>query len=302
MKFITVFTPAYNRGYCLDRVYESLLKQTNQNFVWLIVDDGSSDNTKELVDAWINEKKLDIKYIHKQNGGMHTAHNTAYKNIDTELNICIDSDDFMPISAIQNIFENWQKVKDDEAIAGLIGLDETIDGNLIGSKFKNEFIPTTLIDFYYKQGGAGDKKLALRNKLTNAYPSYPEYPEERLVPLDTLYVLICRDYKLMPVNQVWCTVDYQQDGSSATIINQYFKSPKGFRYAREVSMKNTNIFKLKLRSAIHYNISTFIIGDLTKILNSPLRLLTLASLPVSFFLFLLLKFKKATLQLFTKLK
>ena len=105
MKFITVFTPAYNRAYCLARVYESLLKQTNQNFVWLIVDDGSTDNTKELVAGWVKEQKLVIKYIYKANGGMHTAHNAAYKNIDTELNVCIDSDDFMPISAIQNIFE-----------------------------------------------------------------------------------------------------------------------------------------------------------------------------------------------------
>jgi glycosyltransferase involved in cell wall biosynthesis len=286
-----VFTPAYNRAYCLARVYESLLKQINQNFVWLIVDDGSTDNTKELVAGWVNEQKLVIKYIYKANGGMHTAHNAAYKNIETELNVCIDSDDFMPISAIQNMFENWQKVKDDEAIAGLVGLDETIDGNLIGTKFKNEFIPTTLIDFYYTQGGAGDKKLVLRNKLTKAYPSYPEYPEERLVPLDTLYVLICRDYKLMPVNQIWCTVDYQQDGSSATIINQYFKSPKGFRYAREISMKYSNVFKLKLRNAIHYNISSFIIGDKLKIIFSPVPLFTILCAPLSYVCFLYLKNK-----------
>ena len=286
-----MFTPAYNRAYCLARVYESLLKQTNQNFIWLIVDDGSTDNTKELVAGWVNEQKLVIKYIYKANGGMHTAHNTAYKNIETELNVCIDSDDFMPISAIQNMFENWQKVKNDEAIAGLVGLDETIDGNLIGTKFKNEFIPTTLIDFYYTQGGAGDKKLVLRNKLTKAYPSYPEYPEERLVPLDTLYVLICRDYKLMPVNQIWCTVDYQQDGSSATIINQYFKSPKGFRYAREISMKYSNVFKLKLRNAIHYNISSFIIGDKLKIIFSPVPLFTILCAPLSYVCFLYLKNK-----------
>ena len=287
-----MFTPAYNRAYCLARVYESLLKQTNQNFIWLIVDDGSTDNTKELVAGWVNEQKLVIKYIYKANGGMHTAHNAAYKNIDTELNVCIDSDDFMPISAIQNMFENWQKVKNDEAIAGLVGLDETIDGNLIGSKFKNEFIPTTLIDFYYKQGGAGDKKLVLRNKLTKAYPSYPEYPEERLVPLDTLYVLICRDYKLMPVNQIWCTVDYQQDGSSATIINQYFKSPKGFRYAREISMKYSNVFKLKLRSALHYNVSTFILGDIYKIFHSPTPILTICLSPISYCLYLFLRIRK----------
>lgn len=292
MKFITVFTPAYNRAYCLHRVYESLIKQTNQNFVWLIVDDGSTDNTKALVQQWVQERKLDIRYIYKANGGMHTAHNTAYKNIDTELNVCIDSDDFMPVDAIQNIYENWKKIKNDDSIAGLVGLDESIDGQLIGTHFSKETTPTTLEEFYYKQGGSGDKKLVLRSKLTSAYPSYPEHTEERLVPLDTLYVLICRDYKLMPVNQIWCIVDYQPDGSSATIVRQYFKSPKGFRYAREINMKYSNSLKLKIRSAIHYNISTLIIGDKLKVLSSPLPLLTVLCFPLSYLLFLYLKNKR----------
>ena len=151
MKFITVFTPTFNRAYCLDRVYDSLLEQTNPNFTWLIIDDGSIDKTKDLVKQWINENKIDIKYIFKFNGGMHTAHNTAYKNITTELNICIDSDDFLPRSAIQNIYDNWQSVKYDQSIAGLMGLDESLDGKLIGSKFPYEFSPSSLSDFYYKQ-------------------------------------------------------------------------------------------------------------------------------------------------------
>jgi glycosyltransferase involved in cell wall biosynthesis len=293
VKFITVFTPAFNRAYCLHRVYESLLAQTNPNFTWLIVDDGSSDNTKELVQLWIAESKLDINYIFKKNGGMHTAHNTAYKNITTELNVCIDSDDFMPETAIQKIYGNWQSVKSDQTIAGLMGLDESLEGKLIGSQFPHEFLPSSLSDFYYKQGGTGDKKIVLRTILTTAYPSYPEWEEERLVPLDTLYVLICRDYKLVPVNQVFCIVDYQQDGSSATIINQYFKSAKGFRYSREVSMKYGGFVKLKVRSAIHYNISTFIIGDITKLFNSPDPLLTLSLTPFSYFFYLYLKFKRS---------
>lgn len=293
MKFITVFTPAYNRAYCLDRLYHSLLRQTNQNFRWLVVDDGSTDNTRELVSSWIADGKLDVEYIHKPNGGMHTAHNTAYANISTDLNVCIDSDDFMPDNVISSIYKEWKPFKNDNSIAGLIGLDESISGELIGVNFNKEYEPTTLLDYYHKQGGSGDKKLVLRSKLTMAYPAYPEYPEERLVPLDTLYTLICRDYKLIPVNKVWITVDYQVDGSSATIINQYFKSPKGFRYAREISMIYNNVFKLNLRSAIHYNISTFIIGDKYKILSSPKPVLTVLLSPLSFIFYLYLKRKNS---------
>lgn len=294
MKFITVFTPAFNRAYCLDRLYQSLLVQTNKNFTWLVVDDGSTDNTKELVNNWIDEQKLDIQYIFKENGGMHTAHNAAYNCIETELNVCIDSDDYMPPNAIESIYDNWLKVKENSEIAGLIGLDQSIEGELIGAKFINEFEPTTLADYYYRQGGKGDKKLVLRSSHTNAYPRYPEFSDERLVPLDSLYILICRDYKLVPVNEVWVIVDYQPDGSSATVINQYFKSPKGFRYSRIVHMKYAVSFLQKIRNAVHYNISNLILGDLKLIFKSPNPLLTILIAPISFALYIYLKRKNVS--------
>ena len=99
--YITIFTPAYNRAHTLHRTYESLLKQDCKDFVWLIVDDGSTDNTADLVKNWQSaDNGFEIRYIYKENGGMHTAHNTAYENIDTELNVCIDSDDCLADTVI----------------------------------------------------------------------------------------------------------------------------------------------------------------------------------------------------------
>ena len=96
---LTIFTPAYNRAYTLHKCYESLKRQTSKEFKWLILDDGSTDNTKELVEKWLKEDNIfDIRYIYQKNQGMHGAHNTAYENIDTELNVCMDSDDYMPVS------------------------------------------------------------------------------------------------------------------------------------------------------------------------------------------------------------
>ncbi len=93
MKTLTIFTPAYNRAHTIGRTYESLCRQTSRDFEWLVVDDGSSDNTAELVRGWIAEADFPIRYIRQENQGMHGAHNTAYANIHTELNVCIDSDD-----------------------------------------------------------------------------------------------------------------------------------------------------------------------------------------------------------------
>ena len=101
MKKLTVFTPTYNRAYVLNKCYESLKNQTVKDFVWLIIDDGSTDNTKELVENWIKENKIEIRYKYQENQGMHGAHNTAYKLISTELNTCIDSDDYMPNNEYQ---------------------------------------------------------------------------------------------------------------------------------------------------------------------------------------------------------
>ena len=109
MKTLTIFTPAYNRAHTIGRTYESLCRQTCKDFEWLIVDDGSSDNTRALVEGWIKENRIPIRYIYQQNQGMHGAHNTAYRNIETELNTCIDSDDYMPDDAVEKIITFWKR-------------------------------------------------------------------------------------------------------------------------------------------------------------------------------------------------
>ena len=183
--FLTVFTPAYNRAYTLPRTYESMKSQKNTDFIWLIVDDGSSDNTAELVKQWQAEDNgFEIRYIYKENGGMHTAHNTAYELIDTELNTCIDSDDALAPDAVQTIFEAWERVRD-KGYAGLLGLDAEFSGRVIGNGFPQGLTETTL-GGYYRSGGIGDKKLILRTNVVRQYPPYPTFEGERFVPLGTL--------------------------------------------------------------------------------------------------------------------
>jgi len=103
-KRITVFTPTYNRAYILNRLYESLKKQSSKSFLWLIIDDGSTDNTEELVNAWIRENIIEIRYYKQENGGKQRAHNKAVELCDTELFICVDSDDYLTENAIEGVF------------------------------------------------------------------------------------------------------------------------------------------------------------------------------------------------------
>lgn len=278
MKTLTVFTPAYNRAHTLPRTYESLLKQNNKDFIWLIVDDGSVDNTEELVKSWQGKDNgFEIRYIKKENGGMHTAHNTAYANIDTELNVCIDSDDCMAENGVEKILSKWAEVKD-KGYAGLIALDADMNtGNIIGKGFPQGMTETTLSD-YYAQGGFGDKKLVYRTDIINQYPEYPVFEGEKYVALAYKYRLIDQDYKLAVLDEVLCNVEYQPDGSTGTMWKQYLKYPQGFAFWRKVCMTYPESKKRLLIDNIHYVSSSILAKNKSFIKESPTKILTVLAI------------------------
>lgn len=279
---ITVFTPAYNRAHTLSRTYESLKKQKNKNFKWLVIDDGSTDNTQELVTSWKNNNQdFEIQYIYKENGGMHTAHNIAYRNIDTELNVCIDSDDCLAENAIDKILTFWDSHVHDH-YAGIIGLDADLEGNLIGKDFGD--IKETTLSGYYDKGGKGDKKLVYRTDVINKYPEYPVFEGEKYVGLNYKYILIDQDFKLLVLNDVLCNVEYQEDGSSHSMWKQYYNNPKGFAFLRKFYMQYNTSLKRNIMDAIHYVSSSKLAGNKHYIQESPKKVLTVLMIPLGYIL------------------
>lgn len=275
--FLTVFTPAYNRAYTLPRTYESMKSQKCTDFIWLIVDDGSTDNTAELVRQWQSEENdFEIRYIYKENGGMHTAHNTAYALIDTELNTCVDSDDALAPDAVQIIYDAWQKVKN-QGYAGMLALDAEFGGKLIGKGFPEGLTETTL-GGYYRKGGSGDKKLILRTDIVRQYPSYPTFEGERFVPLGSLYTMIDKDYKLAVLDAVVCLVEYMPDSSTNNMLRQYYRNPNGFRYGRLVELQSPLNLKRRLKVYVHYAAESILAGK-PILKDAPNKLLTLAAIP-----------------------
>ena len=287
---LTVFTPAYNRAHTLPRAFEALKKQSDKRFVWLIVDDGSTDNTREVVESFQKEDcGFKIEYVYKENGGMHTAHNLAYKLIKTELNTCIDSDDTIGDEAVGKILDFWEKNGSDE-FAGIVGFDTDFDGNVIGTRFPEDLKKTTL-GAYYKNGGSGDKKLVYRTDVVKKYPPYPEYEGEKLVPLGSLYTLIDQDYELLVLDEALCRVEYQPDGSGASIFRQYRQSPKGFAYSRIIRMKYSDSFKERATGAIHYISSCIFAREKHFLKKSPKKLLTVLMIPFGVLLNIYIRIK-----------
>ncbi|WP_304343516.1 glycosyltransferase family 2 protein [Chryseobacterium koreense] len=287
---LTIFTPTYNRAHLLPRLYKSLCEQTAMNFIWMIIDDGSTDGTAMIVEEWKREADFEIQYHYKENGGMHTAHNMAYAIIDTELNVCIDSDDQMPPGAVEKIINIWKANTNPQA-AGIIGLDADLEGKVLGTPIPRDLKKGNLKDLYKKFGVTGDKKLVLRSELTKQYPAYPEYKKEKLVPLGILYLMIGNDYDFIYSNEVLCLVDYQEGGSSNTIQKQYFQSPRGFAYAKQVQKKYSHSAKEQITYSIHIGISSLITKDFSLMNQGPKIFLNWLFLPLAYLGFVYLKRK-----------
>ena len=293
-KTLTIFTPAYNRAYTLHLGYEALLRQTSKDFEWLIIDDGSTDNTRELVESWIAENKIPIRYHYQENQGMHGAHNTAYRLIKTELNTCIDSDDYMPDDAVEKIIAFWKKYGSKQ-VAGIVGLDADFDGKLIGTPFKENNMPIRLSHFY-NQGGKGDKKYVYRSDIICNYPEYPIFQGEKYVSLGYKYELIEQDYPVLAMNEVLVNVEYRPDGSSLNMYRQYIKNPQGFAFIRKSSMQLAPTAKRRFMEAIHYVSSSLILKNKRFLQESPRKLLTLCAIPFGIALYLFIRFKTRNIQ------
>lgn len=290
---LTVFTPTYNRAHTLGRTYESLCRQTNKDFEWLVIDDGSTDNTGELVSSWISENKLPIRYIHKENGGLYTGYNTAYLNIESELCVCIDSDDYMPDDAVEKILRCWHE-RGSNAYAGLMGLDFLLDDTPIGGLFPDNRDEVWFMDLYLKKLHLGDTKPVLRTELMKMVAPMEGFPGEKNFNPVYMMMQVCDQYPLLLLNENLCYVDYQigADSMSAVIWKQYMNSPRSFQKQRILEMQlKHNTWKNRARVAIHYVASSIIAHDTAWLRKSPLKVLTLLVSPIGLALYLLISYK-----------
>lgn len=292
MKTLTVFTPAYNRAHTIGRTYESLLRQTCKDFEWLVIDDGSTDNTRELVESWIVDGKICIRYIYKENGGLYTGYNTAYANIDTELCVCIDSDDFMPDDAIELILNYWKKYGS-EKYAGITGLDFLLDGKPIGGYFPENLKEGHLIDLSLKKIHFGDTKQVMRTELMKRVAPQLGFQGEKNFNPVYMLLQVDNDYPSLFINQNLCFVEYQiQDSMSAGIFRQYLDSPRSFAKLRLLYMSlKRKTLKSDLRNCIHYNSSCMLAHDGNWLKNSPLKIMTIMTRPLGWLLTKYIKFR-----------
>lgn len=300
-KILTVFTPTYNRGYCLKKCYNSLCRQTNKNFVWLVIDDGSTDNTQELIRQWQkNNNGFKIIYKYQENSGAHIAHNTAYSMIDTELCVCIDSDDFMPERAVDEIIEFWTTEKRDENVAGIIALNTYTDGTVIGDVLPRDRKRTTMFEFSHILRKNGNKKIVYRTDLIRDFP-YPQFDGEKYFPEEYKYYFLDEKYTLLIMHDPICRVEPMSDSVSNFLNDEEFKSKQGFycwyQFLLAIPMGDR---KFKLEQSKNYICSAIINRDKRWLQKTPCKFLTLLAAPAGVLRYLILLYK--TGRMFGKLK
>ena len=227
MKMLTIFTPAYNRAYTLPKLYESLCNQTFQDFEWLLVDDGSTDHTRELIDGWIKDGKINIRYIYQENAGKMTAHNMAVKVSDAELFMCVDSDDYLcSAQVIEGIVSFWDSHNKNHNcdICGIIAFKE------IGQR-KMSFpkgMSITHLSELSERGFKGEVALVFKSDVLKRYP-FPKYPGEKFITDVYIYDQIDREYRFLLYPQHVQHCRYHEDGYSCHYMELLFANPLGFR-------------------------------------------------------------------------
>lgn len=250
---ITVFTPTYNREKFIDKCYASLKRQTSYNFEWLIIDDGSTDNTELLISKWQKkEKNFNIRYYKKENGGLHTGYNKGIELADTELLMCIDSDDWLPDDAIERIEEIWNNISD-KGYVGIMGIDKYENGECVGDKFPENVHEMFLYEKLTKYNISGDKKMIHRTDLLKKVAPMPTFVGEKNFNPSYMMYQLDQFGKLYVTNDCFCIVNYQPDGMSSNIYKQYYDSPNSFAETRKLYLSFPDIsLKFKLKNYIHY--------------------------------------------------
>lgn len=309
-KTLTVFTPTYNRLHTITKTYDSLCRQTCKDVEWLIIDDGSGDGLREwacslgelIVDKgggfdWmglptgeidqdhfvIESGYLRIEYVYKPNGGLYTGYNVAFSVIETELCVCVDSDDFLPDNAVELIINKWKAIPDSDKpnLGGIAGLDYNIvDKKPIGGLFKTCSNTACVLELDHK----GDCKFVFRTELIKRFAPQVGFRGEKDFNPHYMQMQLLDQYLMVVMNENLCWVDYQigSDSMSQAIFRQYQRSPKSYVKYRllELELKHNNNVINKYRLCSHYISSCIFSRDKNWFDNNPHKLLTVLSIPM----------------------
>lgn len=293
---ITIFTPTYNRKKLLHRAFLSLNKQTDNNFIWMIVDDGSNDDTDSMVKEFQKEAKFKIVYYYKENGGKHTAHNLAVSKCETTYMMILDSDDVLSDKAIEILNEKIKVISKNETIAGIIGNQfELRTGRTIGNSIP-DIKYASGIELYQKYGFKGDTLRLYKTKVLKEY-LFPIFETEKFMPENVVFDKIDTKYKMLIIKEKLYFTEYQEDGISNKINEIRVKNYHGYSLSLKSMAETAVMLKKKIGITIIYIMWSRKFKIKGRYKNFNKKLLYLLCIPITY-IFQLIKFPDFYYEMF----
>lgn len=283
---ITIFTPAYNRAHTLPKLYDSLQKQTSKDLEWLIVDDGSSDNTAELITNYKSQvTSFPIRYYRQENSGKHTAINKGLELAQGELFFIVDSDDYLTPDAVETICQDWEMVWD-KNLCGISYLRGYSDGSVIGNGYPDaDHAIANFIDMRYNKGVGGDKAEVWVTKYMRKY-QYPVFEGEKFFGESWLWINLARERDMLWRNKIIYITEYLEGGLSLSGRKMRIKNPQGGACNSLNAMDSA--FKMSQRVKmcwLYIAYSIFAKKSFSQIMSMPYKSMVLLNFPLGYLLY-----------------
>lgn len=261
---LSILTATYNRAKYLTKLYESIKNNLKYELgvEWIIIDDGSNDNTKKQVQQFMEENIVSIKFCTQENSGKMAAINKAVELSEGELVVDCDSDDYFTEDSFKIIKENAERLLNNENLYGLVFLKKEEDGSISGKEFKAKEYITTMFDLYFKEDTCGEKVIVYNSKIRKLF-SHELEKNEKFITEARMYHKMDEHYKLLAINKPIEQGSYVEDGYTQNINRTFKESPYGYyMYFKEILEKDMKgvIFKKRIYAIKHF----ILFGYLTK--------------------------------------
>ena len=287
MEKIAILTPTYNRAHTLERAYISLLQQTEQSFKWIIIDDGSIDDTENLIKRFLCEGKIKIQYIKKENGGKASALNTGLDVVDTPYCMCLDSDDYLTPYALEYSLKVLNAERNNDHCCGVLALRHKPDGEVIGNKtIPAKYKYVTIVQLY------NDCKI--RSELFNVYKAsivkqyrFPIIEGEKFMPPSWFHYKLSENYVFRTMWDKLCVCEYISDGLTKNKVKVIVKNPIGYTLIKRISFEKSTRTRNLIRNAIMYGCGCILSKNKNYIRESPNKLLSILTYPISYLVYMI---------------
>lgn len=259
---LSIITPAYNRGNLLRECFQSLNSQTEMDFEWIVVDDGSTDNTEEIMGQIAEaEKAFSVTYVKKENGGKHTALNASHPYIQGKYVLILDSDDILKEAAVETVLQNWRKYENDSEIGMLIFLKEN-EQHVLCAYAKDEYKPVDLLNYKRTSVMSSDCCEVLRAEWFKEYP-FPVFAGERFLAETALWYRVGLNTKCIYINKVIYICQYMEGGLTKSGRSMRIRNPQGGKYTSYLRMNRHCRIKERIRAGLLFICYGYFAGEKT---------------------------------------